>query len=447
MLLLFLIGACSEEKLEVGIEILPDSDQLAVKADTIAVECYTYKGRPGNAFGGSANNPSFPIGEVYDEIFGLTTSDVTMVLSYNTTDHYGSDTIMNQDVALSLKLYLNTTDLPLYGEENGFSLDAYVLNNTIPDRKQTNWSVPSDLYNPADIRSLSTRHNVYVDSNIIPVVDSGYYMIVELDNELANTLMDSIYYTGGYNEIFPAMLLRSIKSSANGGALQNINLNTGNSKMVLEYSRPNEAGGQDTLYSTFDPFGFHCNYRHNHERNNPEIEAYLRDTVNQSDNFFIQGLGGTRGLVAIKELNTFKAEKNDSVGINLAELILPINQDYLKDTIKYLLPSRLTAQATYEAGEGSIPDEDFDDYYINGYLDTEIWAYRINVTEVISMFMLDRSDVLLFSILNTNVRKVSNGSTEALSTDYNIPARAILNSGHIGIDNRAYLRVIHTKVK
>lgn len=439
LLLSLMISSCSDDKLNVGIEILPDSEILLATADTLAVSCFTHKGIAGYAQGSSSNLSQYPIGVVYDSEFGTTEANVALQLSY-TTDYYQPDTANFPDEVKTLKLYLKTGELGVFGDNEQYDIDVFLLNGNHNYAGNTNQAVASDLYDPTDSKTTSTTHNIGIYNHT--VLDSSIYTVVELDKELAAELMDTIYTNGLIYDIMYGILLKASSKDGTIGCIQNFI--PASSKLVLEYVRPNIGidNSDSVLYSSFEATYFHCNYRHQHI--NATIEDVLRDTTKESSNFYVQGLGGTRGIIKLNALADFKNTHQDSVGINLAELVVPISQESLSDTVYFGLPNRLKVSGLlYNGDEIILPDEYFPDGYINGVIDTENWLYRFNVTEYVSQYLLNDLDYLLFN-MNTSI----DTKGDLLYSDYYRPSRVVLNSGLESDDKEnAFLRIIYTKKK
>lgn len=444
LLLSLALISCSDDKLKVGIEILPDSEILDLSADTLEIECFTYKGLAGYANGSKTSENSYPIGQVFDYRFGETSSEVAMEFSYNSVYYYGRDSINDQDEAISLTLYLPKSDIPVYGEENGFNIDVFLLNSPHSYGGSTIEEVPSDLYDLSGSRSEGTDHSFYNGSNDNPMLDSNtHYIAVTLDDELKEAFMDSIYTNGKIYEMMAGVVLKS-RRKGEIGALQSFYPKS--TKIVLEYKRPGVTfDGQDsTLYTRFDLEYFQCNYKNKHKHSGAIIdeEGVFRDTTDQASSMYIQGLGGTRGIVKVEGLADFKSKHQGNIGINLAELVLPIDAESIADTNTFRLPVRLKINGIESDGSYSqLPDEQLPDYYVNGYFDADRMEYRANISEYVNRYMLNDLDYLLL-----NITTAEQYGGESVIPDYKIPTRAVLNSGLTNNTSPSYIRIIYTEI-
>jgi cyclophilin family peptidyl-prolyl cis-trans isomerase len=428
-----LLFSCSDDNLNVGLEILPNSDLLEIYADTLAIECFTYKGSSGTFTFNPAQ--SYPIGHVLDNVFGETTSDIIMELVYDGDTYYGHDSVNSTDIVKSLKLYLNTTNLDVYGETDALKIDAFLLNSRHTYTGNTLQALPYDLFEGNNSLSTQTTHNDNIDVDTIPYLSPDEsYTIIELDNSLATALMDSSIYTSTeFYNVLPGFLLRA-KDTTETGALQNFI--PANSKLVLEYEREGTK-----LYSTYSFQNIQCTFRNNHTDRGAEIENSFRDTVNQAKKFYLQGLGGTRGIIKLKSLIDFKTQYSGRIGVNLAEIVLPINQDNLDDTTMFPLPKRISAQGITPNYLVALPDDNqyLSAYYFNGYLDIDNLEYRINISEYVNRYLLNDVDYLLL-----NITMATYNGVVPTTMDYISPARVVLNSGLEELAERAFLRIIYT---
>jgi hypothetical protein len=461
-----LFGACTDDKLKVGLELLPDSDQIVMAGDTINVSCYTYKGLPADVNSSNSASDNYPLGQFIDPVFGETAADVVMEFEYNPDTHYGNDSITSTDSAVAVIMYFETTDLPINGTIEDLDMDAFLLDGRFSFGGKTNTNVPSDNIKNSKSYVINTTHNFITTSHDIPGVDSGkYYMKLEMDMELADILMQADYENDvEYFNAFSGFLFRGKANNGSMGALQNIYPNKAN--LVLSYNRRyltevTDTAGEtseievDTLlhtnfYPSKDFVKHQYVYRFAHMGSDAEIESVFRDTTIEYDNFYLQSLGGTRALVDLNYLEAFKQQKQDSIAINLAELILPIDKSYLSDTNYADLPKRIVVYALEDESTELIPL--FDDatqlgaIYFNGYLEEENFLYRVNISEFVSLYLGDDYLDKGIQITNLNISiSEFNGAAPSIP-EYKIPSRTVLHSGLSTNSDRAFIRVIYTNL-
>lgn len=452
------IFSCSDDSLQIGLDLLPDTDKLNAGADTLAVSLYTYKGIAGEVLRSSSNNDNCPVGKVFDPVFGATKADVVMELLYaaDVANRYPKNSKTDpSDSIVSIKLYLATTNLQPYGEKNSLDIDVIPINQRYVYSGKTNQQVPSDYFDVTNNAALQTTNLVTKDSipRQISTLDTNEsYTVIELDANQLSFLLDSAINksTTAFYTSLPGILLRGNAKEGTNGALQNFLANK--SKLILEYQRTetryikDEDGDTisisdyDTLYySTCDIANYRASYVYTPNGRNAEIEDVFRDTLNQYSNLYLQSMGATRGMFRIEGLDDFKTAHDKGVGINFAELVLPINADYLSDTNFFALPKRIIAHSIVEGSIAYLPDDIIGSSYFNGYLDEEKMEYRINLTEYISQFMLDKSENTLLSLMVGQ-----NSSVSPSLIEYKYPSRVVINSGLETNTSKAYLRIIYT---
>ncbi len=452
------IISCSDDSLQIGLDLLPDSDKLNASADTLSVSLYTYKGIAGEVLRSEASSDNCPVGEVFDPVFGATKSDVVVEFLYasDAANRYPKSGRPNpSDSIVSIKLYLATTNLQPYGEKNALDIEVIPINQRYVYSGKTNLQVPSDYFDYTDNTALQTTNLVTKDSiprQISTLDTTASYTVVELDANQLSFLLDSAIYVSStaFFTKLPGVLLRGDAKQGTNGALQSFLANK--SKLILEYKRTetrtikNEDGDSigtskyDTLYySTCDIVNYKASYVYTPNGRNAEIEPVFRDTLNQYSNLYLQSMGATRGMFRIEGLEDFKATHDNGVGINFAELVLPINADYLGDTSFFSLSKRIIAHSIVDGKIAYLPDDIIGSSYFNGYLDKEKMEYRINLTEYISQYMLGKSENTLLSLIVGQNNGVSPSAIE-----YKIPSRVVINTGLETNTSKAYLRVIYT---
>jgi hypothetical protein len=468
-------ASCTDDKLKVGLTILPESDQLEANADTIPIECFTLKGIP-NYVNHAVFNQSFndqtPVGIVNDEVFGETTANLVIEFAINREESYlDKDTIYATDEVVSLKLFLNTTDQPVYGDSDAEALtfNSLLLRDQYTFDALSNQEVPSDYFDDITSRAVNTEHYVSIDSDKISQLDSAsQYSVVELDMELADELFLDAFRdsTTRTLNIIPGMMLSGTINSGTRGALHTFSML--NSKMLLEYRTKIDVEELDSVGNVIDTVlvdtnlfvsyvvnKYQSNYRNTHLGRNAEIESVFKDTTLQYDNLFLQSLGGTMGFLRLDSLDLFKMDKADKIGVNLAELVFPISKNHLSDTAMFSLPQRIMAfqfvkdeslfapTTSKINAQYTIPDAFYFNYlYYNGFLDEEKLEYRINVTEYVHQYLKGNIDYLQMGVATAPGNISTNDYLE-----YKTPGRVVLNTGIQDLSEPAFLRVIYTVIE
>ena len=460
LLCILVFNSCTDDPLQVGFELLPETDLLETNADTLSIKGYTVKGRSGTSYSntGTQNYVSFfsSIGHVIDPIFGESWAEATMQLNYGDS-HYELDTNVLSATYRSCKLYLKINEETTFGGEDGFDLEIFTLNNLISHTNKTDYSIKSEDFDINNIVSTSTEHNLFIDHNDITDLDSGnYYLVIEIEESYASSLMDTAFINANnlylnesyFYSQFPGIYIRANATNGIGGIET---FYFGSSHLVLEYDwevlYADENGDDsivtETKYNTFDITRYQSLYRHQ-SNFSPEgpFGNFLGDTIISSDQIYVQSLGGSRGFINIPELETLRLEQADSIGINLAEMVLPVNTE-LCDTVGFYLPPRITLMSYYPLYNYWAPvvddNSNLNSYpeYFSGYLDKEKMEYRINITEYVHRVVYRNAhpNWLYVVASKLNLNTFSN-------IDYNNPGRAIIQTEN-GTNN-AFLRIIYT---
>jgi hypothetical protein len=463
IVVLFVLNSCSNDPLGVGLELLPVSDLLNANADTLKIDGFTVKGnidgftvRGYSNFANSSvetSSKTFPYGTVTDPVFGESQADLALQFNYSSESHYTFDKNAVSDKIESCKLYFHIDNEKTYGGEKGFNAIAYPLTQRINFYYSTAYIMKSEDFDASVNLAKSTEHNSLAEDNDLPDIDSNnYYLVVELDTSYFSFLMDTTFinenkvYTTQLNFVkqFPGLYLRSEAITPVGGIE---NIMSSSSLILLEYKRTYKDGsGNDSIvkkYNSLPLKQYLCMYN-NESNRSPKgpFGNFLGDTVTIQDNLYIQSLGGIRGYVHISDFDAFREINSDKIGVNYAELVFPVNQEYA-DTTNFYLPERI-ALREYNRALGApyyIVDEapNYSLGYFSGYLDKKNMEYRINITEYAHRYMLGGTSTGWLYVL-PSLYELNSYSVENFYT----PGRAVLNTGNS--TNPAYMRIIYTNI-
>lgn len=442
--------SCADEPLKVGIDILPEEDRLNALVDTQAIKCMTvfyqlpsYSTIPtGSGSSGVFDLDNSPIGHVQDSVFGQTWAQLFCQFEKG-SDFYGADTnIIPDDILdqyVDAYLYFNINDSETFGDNNianpGFDVFAYKLKEvmsygTSTGNPQTNYIVKSDefLFHENPVSDESSFIVIDSSETQISVLDSGRYLRVKLDDAFAQQFMDTNILNNEFTDKFPGFLLQSAKKTPTG-SLHNFFYNK--SKIVVTYTR-----NDSTIHLAHKMSKYQGFYKFDYKGSNFEQTI---DTKDEIDHFFLQGLDGVKGLIDLTEIEQFREETENNIGINYAELVFPL--DDRTDTTDFAIPGRLTALHVMEDGSSQqLVDDGLGGFgYFGGKYDHETNEYRINVTETIHLYM-NRNENVTNKIY---LAPALNNKAESSAFDYKNPTRLILNSGSHPT-KPAYLRIIYT---
>ncbi len=428
-------SSCDDEPLNVGLQILPEVDILEASVDTQSIKCLTVsEAFPQELFSivgsnGQLINTNCPIGHIKDPLMGQMWAQTLIQLSRG-DDYYKADTT---DVIESCFLYLNINSSEIFGSKNDvFDIYVYSLVNQPPLNLYTNYKVKTSEYNHSP-ESESTAFEV-INIEEMPI-DSGDYIAIKLNNSFIERITDSNLTTSSaFYENFPGFYLTA-SAKGDTGAIANFSYDK--SRLVLKYKREKSTGGDTTIYSYHPINNFKSFFRHDF------VEMFMPERITDSterDNYYVQSLDGLKGYIEFSELDSFKANYGDKAGINLAELVLPLDPDFntKNDSTKFFLPRRITARTKeklmlpFESALGSS--------YRGGYLDLDNLEYRINVSEFVHQYLQNGNYGNGLYILASEPTFNNYGLSEIENKN---PRRVVLNSGSNN-GNRPYLRLIYT---
>lgn len=447
---ILLVFSCNEDPLNVGFNILPQGDQLSVDEIHLPLNCFTTRNIESGLINTQSSNVNniAPLGRILDPDFGETI--VQQVLSFNANSTIGFDSVLVMDEVVSCKLYLNVPKEPVYGIVNGMSVDAYELTKPLVEflTRRTDNPMLSDNYKFQDPpASVSTSHLIVYDNDIPGIDSNNMFLVVDLSNEFGQKFADTGNVFNGF------FLSPTVKNSV--GAIEKIN--TDNSRLVLSYKLFGDqyAGGDTIINGVISILDYACYYAHNHH-GYPAGNALL--AAEEQEEFYIQSLDGVKGYIEIPKLDSLKNNVSNSIGINLAEIVLPLSEDHISDTVNFFCPPRLVVRLAIddEISSTKFPERFFfASPYFNGYFDKENWEYRLNITESVHMY-INEINYYFDPRFEGPLKYFVYAATEhpyieytypgdPLSQDYIRPGRVILNSG-LSSQKPAYLRIVYTNL-
>ncbi len=444
--LIVALSSCSDDPLNVGSNLLPDGDLLSASADTLITSSVIIK-NPSFTYVSSTDGKYAPLGHVLDPIFGDTEVYSVMQFQYDKNNYYSKDTLLPTDQFVSCKLYLKIDNDIKYGQVEAFQIFPYQLAKlySYGNSGLKSYEGPEsdyiDLLNKPN-PSLAEAGKIS-DSRSLDLDSTAYYLTVDLGEDYGLKLMDkslieedSIYYNATkFLKKFPGLYLVPEKTSETGGLSM---FTDKGSQIILSYRRE----GVDTLiHSVIHMDKYQSMYKNTY--NNSLINDYIADSTEGLDQMYVQSLGGVSSYIKLDDLAEFKNNFEGKIGINLAELILPIKKSSLEDTLLFSLPKRLTVQVVDSKGNGTIiSDDQVGPGYFNGFLNTD-FEYRINISEFIYQYL--QGDTELNELF---IHAAELSTTKSSAIEFRNPGRVILNSGNLTLppSERARIKIVYTRI-
>lgn len=300
-----LIGftSCYNETEFLGGNLIPDGDKTTVQiTDTFTVAAYTVKTDtiPTNTYSYAV------LGSYNSSLFGKVKADFrTRVLLTNTSDTLNQ--IVTRPVPLSLELTMRFKKT--YGTEKlPINVDVYELQDSLSGFNFYNGlAIPGERYYPTKI-SLPT---VYSGDSLLTI-----QLTPAFASKLINLPDTALKSNPEFLKKIKGLYITCDDYVGMGGALYYLNYQV---IMSLKYSI--KVNGLDSIFtSTFATGTFSARYNHFDHFNHAgaSILPLINDTTVQNPVFYLEGLGGVRGLIKFRGAKEWA--KKMPLAIHRAEL-------------------------------------------------------------------------------------------------------------------------------
>lgn len=305
------LSACYNEPNFLGGDLIPSEDKTSVQLDTsFVVAAYTIgtdtisTGIYKNAVLGCYNSP----------LFGKIKSDFrSRILVYRI-----NDTILPkmkprpEPISLELTMTLAKT----WGTEKmPINVKVYELRDSLENGKYYNGlAAPSENYYPTPI-SLPTTYS------------GDSLLTIKLTDDFARKLINASDTALTYNPKFikyvKGLYITSDDYSGPNGVMYFFNYNI---KLELKYQFLKKGVLTDTTFSFYTSSGSQRYNHFNHfDHAGASIKPLISDTTNQNPVFYMEGLGGTRGLIKLKGAKEWA--KKMPIAIHRAELRFDVQEE------------------------------------------------------------------------------------------------------------------------
>jgi len=342
-------SGCNKDN-NIGLEVQPPGDKIHVFTDSSTTfSIYTVKEDPLT----TTNHSYFMLGSYVDPIFGKSKADfMTQVLLTTSHLRFGEN-----PVADSLVLYLD------YGVLIGEDLQYY-YGDTTTSQEIRIYEIEEDIYYDSTYYSNQNVENFYTPGNEIasltyspqPSRDSlAIPLSIDLANRILNADTTNLEDNTGFLEFFKGIYLQTDMAMSDGSIVY-FDILSSKTRLTLYFSTDTE----DSLKYDFD-ISDNCArfslFEHDYEGS--VVESSIDDTVNQTNEVYIQSMSGTKALVKF-ELNEELVElAQKGISINKAELVFEIANDPSSENFRP--PDNLFMTSLNLAGQ----DEFLPDYYLS----------------------------------------------------------------------------------
>ena len=297
--------SCEEDPSSLGADLLPDSDKIEYRYNTtLTFNSYITASEAII----TSNLSHYSLGIIDDPYFGSFKGEfVGQFLPYSNDAN-----IMTHSID-SVMLYLAIDSI--YGQvKESLSFDVYELNSEINEdsANYSNYDI-SILYTEAD--KINTSCNIQGDSLIAFTLSSAFAEKLKSDTVFYST--DS-----AFKSVFKGISIIPTISDVPGGIL-NINLTSGDSKIIFYYNTDTE----DSLSLNYAFSNGHRFSEYTYDYSTAIINDYLTNPENENDDLiFLQGINGISSKISFSNIDPW-FEEDSSYSIIKAELTIPVFND------------------------------------------------------------------------------------------------------------------------
>jgi hypothetical protein len=445
ILMAVVLQSCNDESYQIGLELLPEQDDIDVEQiDTLTFETYNI---------GPAGIPVYdsihlPFGIYNDPVFGQTKAG--LMLEFSPANYYIR---INEGVVVDtviMNIYYDT----IYGVQDYLpQIEVFALTTGID--KSTRYFTDFNKTGTYDPNNLS------VSGTEKP--DTTNRLSIRLDNDLGYSLLameelnDSILFTSYkidsiFDDHFKGLYLNPVPGGNDKSLIDFYNIS-------LTVSFHTEADTSvsisfafyptDTRYLTVDgksvPMGDKMIKIFEHDYSGSAI-THLNDSTFHDTVMYLQSLGGAQAVLNISSLEQLR-QKVGRVSVNSAQLFIPALNDSallvdnfypsqlgmrILDDAVYYLPDDVLYQPSQYASAFS---------YMNGTFSGIDWGYHFNLTSYFHEYMkgdINSSRLLIFA-----------GRLDAIlrRTNFNpINYNSVVLAGSSNINRKITLKVAYTKL-
>lgn len=261
--------------------------------------------------------------------------------------------------------------------------------------------IPSDstIYSN---RQLETREEIMVyNAEFLPFPTDSVFLGIDnepskpqlrirLDNELGRRFIEDQDTLGemSINEDFRSYFkgfYLSIEELAQPGSMLFFNLRDSLSKFTIYYGTQGVEDQYTLNFFMSDPVARRYNHYEDfdHQFVDPNIETQIfnTDTLMGDSLLFVQSMSNFRVKIQLPYMQNFLEETQGDIAINSARLIIPVEDDYLQDTLELARNLLLFREDPLQPGNIiSLDDQFVAPGYFGGQLDTLKREYSFNIT-------------------------------------------------------------------
>lgn len=412
------ISSCKKVESDLGVDVLPSSDQLGLEVDTLEINSYS-------ALEDSLRSDEFSnnmLGSYNDETFGKTKASIYTQVSIEFEPTFLD---LVNTVVDSVVLSMNITDF--YGELDDQTFEVYEITEDI--YRDSNYYTNTDKTNNG-INLVKPGFETFAASLTNSPVIEGEVLDPQMRIRLNETFGDMILNSDSltvalFAEYFKGLFItvnNPVQSFGQGG-IYSFDMEHNDTKVTIYYHNSTDT-------TSFEmPINDKCARftSMEHDYTGTKVEQQLADSTLGNEFYYVQAGQGLVGNLSIPGLSNMT---NDGpIIINRAELYLPV-QYYSINT--YAPPSRVLAYGLTDSNEiYTMPDFNLGVSIYGGNYNDDKKAYVFNIIRYIQ-------DVVNGTVMNNPIRILPTGSVVT-------PHQIIMSGKNSPNREKPYLIVYYTK--
>lgn len=376
--------ACNEMD-EIGLDLI-DNPLQSNSTDTITLVAYT---QMEDSLTTNKNELSL-LGFINDPVFGKTSAGIyTEALPRKLPPTFADihpDSLRIDSVILSMVYVGYFGDTTQTHHVRVFELDEVIPSDSI-------------IYSN---RQIETREEILVyNAEFLPFPTDSVYLGVDnkpskaqlrlrLDNEFGRRFIEDedtlseMSINEDFRSYFKGFYV-SLEELAQPGSMLFFNLRDTLSKFTVYYGTQGVENQYTLNFLMSDPlarrFNHYENFDHQFVDNNIRAQIHEGDTLQGDSLLFVQSMSNLRVKIQMPYMQDFMEGTQGNIAINSARLIIPVDDDYLQDTLELARNLLLFREDPLQPGNIINLDDQFvAPGYFGGQLDTLKREYSFNIT-------------------------------------------------------------------
>lgn len=375
-------ASCKDDDSAIGTGIMPSSDMMEFKCDTMGAETYVVR----DSMVETQNRTINPIGIINDPIFGQTTASCIFQTLLSTNNVQFSKEIDTTDLSgVSLELRLK------YASKYGDSQSAMTIN---VNRLLTDIYYDSTYHE--NMAMDASKYELLVSQNLTFGSDS--IIKIEMPASFTRELITQNAKKTNWNNTEFLKFLKGFyittELTSGDGCIYALNLIGNDSKMILKYNDTCTFAFNINEYSTRVNL-----YSHDYTNADSELKEAMSNPETPTKYCYIQGLAGLKTKIKFPEIKTMFDSTN--IIINRAQLTVRIKDGSLSEAIPN--PKAISMTKIMDSGLFDfIDDYKSNSKYFGGTYNDADNSYTFNIPLHLQNLQNGENDNGVFMVANDN---------------------------------------------